>query len=88
MALGCERVEKMLEDWEHVLVAANCTIYVLPDSAGKERDLTGPGAPKLEMYYWSTFDRLSEEPPCMQGVYIGSHPPLDYAVTRGANEKT
>ena len=36
MALGCERVGKMLEDWEDVLVTARCTIYLLPDSAGKE----------------------------------------------------
>ena len=37
VALGCERVEKILEDWEDVLVTAIYTIYVLPDSAGKER---------------------------------------------------
>ena len=57
MALGCERVEEMLEGW-NILVTAKCTIYVLLDSAGNERRfLTGLGAPRLGIFNWNIFDR-------------------------------
>ena len=39
-------MENRLENWEYVPMAANCTIYVLPDSAGKERDFNGSRSTK------------------------------------------
>ena len=77
----------MLEDWEDVLVTAKLYDIHAARQRGEEKGtFTGRGAPILEIYNWSIFDRLSGA--FLGGVYIGSHPPLDYAVTRGANEKT
>ena len=70
MALGCEEVEKVLEDWEDV--HCDGELYdIRAARQGREgkRAVTGPGAPGLEIYNWSIFDRLSGAFLCARRIH-------------------
>ena len=69
-------------------LVTNCTIYVLPDSAGKGSRFQRFQEHQNPKSIIEASLNAALEPSWMQDVYIGSHPLLDYAVTPGGNEKT